>query len=133
MSHCVKRLSRGHDLKRSMAELMESSGMRAAVVASLVGSLTHAKLRAAGGQKILDITGPIEITGATGTLSPTGMHVHIAIADANGATFGGHLIEGCIVSSTVEVVLSEVAGWQFNRLVDADTGHQELVAQKVDR
>jgi hypothetical protein len=132
MRALVKRLVRGQDLKRSMSELIESSGFAAATVGALVGSLTNARLRAAGGEKILEITGPVEIVSATGTLAANGMHVHISVSDINGATYGGHLLDGCLVSSTVEVVLYEVAGWRFARQIDATTGYQELVASKSD-
>ena len=108
--------------------MMAECAFNSAVVSSLVGSLTVAHLRAAGGKNVLEIEGPLEIVGATGTLAPQAMHVHLAVADLSGNVSGGHLMDGCIVSSTVEVVLTEVAGWRFKRELDAKTGYKELVA-----
>ncbi|HEY9790588.1 MAG TPA: PPC domain-containing DNA-binding protein [Candidatus Obscuribacterales bacterium] len=128
MRNHVKRLVAGDDLKGSLAALMSECGFQSAVVLSVVGSLMVAHLRAAGGKNVLEIEGPLEIVGATGTLAPAAMHVHLAIADQKGDVFGGHLLDGCIVSSTVEVVLTEVAGWRFGRELDTKTGYNELVA-----
>ena len=44
----------------------------------------------------------------TGTLSPTGHHLHMSISDRDCRTYGGHVLEGCIVRTTAELVLAEV-------------------------
>ena len=38
------------------------------------------------------------------TLSPDGAHLHGSVADANGEVMGGHVMPGCIVRTTAEVV-----------------------------
>ena len=58
--------------------------------------------------------------------------MHIALSDANGAAFGGHLMAGCLVRTTAEIVIGLAPGWSLARALDAATGFRELVATKVD-
>jgi predicted DNA-binding protein with PD1-like motif len=70
-----------------------------------------------------------EIVSMEGTLSLDGCHVHIAISDRSGAVIGGHLVGGCIVRTTAEIVLAEVGSHDFRREHDAMTGFAELVVR----
>jgi predicted DNA-binding protein with PD1-like motif len=45
---------------------------------------------------------------------------------------GGHVMPGCIVRTTAEIVLAPLPGWVFTREHDARTGFKELVAKPVD-
>lgn len=132
MTSAVRRLTHGQDLRHCLTAVMQESQFSAATVCSLVGSLAHVRLRAAGGDSVLEFSGPFEIVSATGTLAPSAMHVHIAVSDSRGTTFGGHLLEGCLVATTVEVVIQEVSDWAFSRQLDATTGYNELTAVKLD-
>lgn len=133
MSKCyVKRLSPGDDLRKGILDILrENAELHAGVIGSAVGSLTKCKLRLAGSDRFLEKDGPFEIVSATGTLGMDGIHVHVSISDATGATFGGHLVEGCIVNTTVELVVMEVDGYRFKRTFDEKTGYPELNAEKV--
>lgn len=53
----------------------------------------------------MSYTGKFEIVSLTGTLSAGCHHLHVAMADSTGAVFGGHLLPGCVVRTTVEIVL----------------------------
>jgi predicted DNA-binding protein with PD1-like motif len=53
----------------------------------------------------MSYTGKFEIVSLTGTLSVGCHHLHVAIADSTGAVFGGHLLPGCVVRTTAEIVL----------------------------
>jgi predicted DNA-binding protein with PD1-like motif len=53
-----------------------------------------------------ELTGHFEIVSLTGTLSQYGSHYHIAISDGTGHTVGAHLLEGCKVYTTAEIVLA---------------------------
>jgi predicted DNA-binding protein with PD1-like motif len=128
MRSAVKRLSVGQDVRLALSELVKASHFKAAILGSIVGSLTVAKLRAAGATKVLEIPGPLEIVAGTGTFSADGMHVHIAVSNADGVTFGGHLLEGCLTNSTVELVILELSDWRFTRHIDPATGYLELTA-----
>jgi uncharacterized protein len=122
----VRRLLPGTDLRRGIQDIVEEKEIEAAVVISAVGSLTRAKLRLAGGDNFYEAVGPFEIVSATGTVSIDGMHIHIAISDREGKTFGGHLVEGCIINTTAEIVLSAVQGYRFQRKLDPNTGYPEF-------
>jgi hypothetical protein len=75
-------------------------------VLTCVGSLSQARLRLAGGTDHATWQGPFEILALTGTLSQDGSHLHLAVADHQGRTFGSHLAEGCTVRTTAEVILA---------------------------
>lgn len=128
----VRRLVRGQDLRRELSVMAVEHEISAGVIISLVGSLTEARLRMAGGHKVRHFEGPLEIVAATGTIYKEGMHVHTALSDSAGTTFGGHLMDGCIVKTTVEIVIQDMSdGWKFSRAHDAATGFSELVAVPV--
>lgn len=61
-----------------------------------------------------------------GTLSPEGVHLHMAVADSSGTVIGGHLCAGSLVRTTAELVLGLLPEWQFQRVLDASTGCAEL-------
>ena len=45
--------------------------------------------------------------GLPSTLSLDGGHLHLAVADHQGRTVGGHLAEGCTVRITAVVILAD--------------------------
>jgi len=65
-----------------------------------------------------------------GTLSAGGMHLHISISDSVGKVLGGHLLEGCMIHTTAEIVLLESLDLKFTREEDAQTGYKELRVSK---
>jgi predicted DNA-binding protein with PD1-like motif len=121
------RLKPGDDLRRSLEAFTAQHHLRAAYVATCVGSLKVAAIRFADQKETTILTGPFEIVSLTGTLSPDGPHLHISVSDANGRTFGGHLAEGSLVYTTAEVVIGELVGARFTREVDPATTFRELV------
>ncbi len=46
-----------------------------------------------------------------------------------GQTIGGHVLEGCIVRTTAEIVVGELADFTFSRKMDEESGYRELVIQ----
>jgi hypothetical protein len=74
--------------------------------ADLRRRLSGVRLRLAGGTKHATWQGPFEIVALTGTLSQDGGHLHLAVADQQGRTIGGHLAEGSTVRTTAEVVVA---------------------------
>lgn len=130
------RLAPGADLKRELAAVVAGGGLRAAFVATCVGSLSSARLRlpsAAGApEAVLTLSEPMEIISLAGTLSPEGLHLHMAVAGSDGGCVGGHLLDGCIVRTTAEVVLGELTALSFARQPDAVTGYRELAINRLD-
>lgn len=123
------RLRPGQDLRLALEEVTRAHGLAAGCVVTCVGSLGRARLRRAGGDEVLELVGPLEIVALVGTLSPDGPHLHGAVADAEGRVLGGHVLPGCLVHTTAEVVIGELAGVAFTREHDPETGWNELVVR----
>jgi predicted DNA-binding protein with PD1-like motif len=130
----VLRLVPGDDLRLALEALFPklaiSHGIAAACIVSAVGSLSHAVLRYADKPGGSEIAGPLELLMLSGTLSPDGAHLHGSVADSQGQVKGGHVLPGCIVRTTAEVVIALLPGWQFRRELDAATGFKELAARQ---
>ena len=125
------RLRPGSDLRAELRRLIEAEGLRAGCILTCVGSLSRARLRAPGSageaELVRTYDEPMEIVSATGTLGVGGLHVHVSLARRDGSCVGGHLLEGCIVHTTAELVIGELEGVEFRREPDAATGYRELV------
>lgn len=128
-THCF-RLTRGADLKREIRRYAEQHHIGAAVVGSAVGCLTHACVRDASGITAHTLEERLEIVSLMGTVSAERLHLHIALAREDLSVIGGHMMEGCIVNTTAEVVLLELPGVRFWGAFDAETGYRELVMER---
>ena len=130
----VLRLVPGDDLRLALEGLFPklaiTYGIAAACIVSAAGSLSHAVLRYADKPGGSEISGPLELLMLSGTLSPDGAHLHGSVADSQGQVRGGHVLPGCVVHTTAEVVIALLPGWQFRRELDAATGFKELVARQ---
>jgi len=120
------RLTPGEDLRDAIERLAHEHHVEAGCILSTVGSLTVATMRLAGAETSAKFAGPFEIVSLSGTISPNGVHLHLSIAGADGKAVGGHLVHGCVVHTTVEIVVADMAGVRFARLPDATTGYKEL-------
>ena len=126
MNAIALRLSPGQDLLAALDEIAERNQLGAACVLTCVGSLIEAVLRFADQEELAKLSGPFEIVSLTGTLSSHGSHCHISISDQQGKTLGGHLLPGCLVYTTAEIILGVITGQQFLRSYDPKTGYEEL-------
>lgn len=104
MKVCI-RLTRGDDLLEALRACVAERGIRAAVPLACVGCVEGWRVRCADGVTVHSGAGRAEIVALTGTLSTDGCHLHIALAGEDMAVFGGHLVPGCIVNTTAEIVL----------------------------
>ena len=111
---------------------MGEQQQQAGCVISAVGSLSMAQLRLAGASETTTICGELEIISLSGTLSPDGAHLHIAIADSSGAVIGGHLGPGSLVRTTAELVIALLTEWRLQRELDPATGYAELQISPQD-
>jgi len=66
-----------------------------------------------------------------GTLSVNGSHLHLSISDSTGKTIGGHLLDGCKVYTTAEMVIGESKDLIFTREEDGSTPWKELKVKKA--
>ena len=120
------RLPPGADLRWALEAWMGEQQEQAGCLISAVGSLSLAQLRLAGATQATAIHGELEILSLSGTLSPDGAHLHIAVADSSGAVLGGHLCAGSLVRTTAELVIGLLPEWRFSRELDPATGYPEL-------
>jgi uncharacterized protein len=125
----VLRLAPGEDLRPVLEAFAQT--VDAACVLSAVGSFTRAALRYAQAEQGTAIEGPLEFLTLAGTLGRGGIHLHASVSDAQGQVKGGHLMAGCIVRTTAEIVVALLPGWRFDREVDAATGYKELMARRL--
>lgn len=125
-AHAV-RLHPGDDLRKSLVAFAKARNLQAAFVMTVVGSVREARLRMADQHDATAIKGPLEIVSLTGTLDGEACHLHASLSDSTGRTYGGHLVEGCPVYTTAEVVLGEADALRFTREVDPQTTFPELV------
>ncbi|MGE0495304.1 MAG: PPC domain-containing DNA-binding protein [Vulcanimicrobiota bacterium] len=120
------RLSPGQDLKAELVGYIQQHHLQAGAIVTCVGSLERVVLRLADQAEGTTFEGKFEIVSLVGTLSPDGVHLHLAVSDSQGHTIGGHLMEGCHVYTTAEIVLVELKDTQFRRTLDPSTGYPEL-------
>ena len=121
------RLRPGQDLGDSIDAWVKEQKLEAGCVLCAVGSLTHATIRLADRQLPSEYEGPFEIVSLIGTLSLHGSHLHIAISDRNGITIGGHLLSGCTIYTTAEIVIADFPQQVYRREFSSDSGFEELV------
>ncbi len=120
------RLTRGQDLREGIEAYLHAHAIEAAAVVACVGCVSRARVRDAGGERILEICAPMEIVSVTGTVSIHRTHLHIALSREDLGAVGGHLVCGCIVNTTAEVVLLELEDCVFLPRFDPQTGYHEL-------
>jgi predicted DNA-binding protein with PD1-like motif len=124
------RLPPGADLKAELMRLTREHGLSAGCILTGVGSLSRARLRMPSGageaEAFREFEEPMEILSLAGTLGPEGLHVHLVLSRRDGGCVGGHLVPGCVVGTTAELVIGELEDVRFRRPVDPATGYGEL-------
>ncbi len=124
------RLHPGDDLRRLLVEMVIERDAGPAFVLSGIGSLVDAQLRFADAADASHIDGPLEIISLSGSVTPAGAHLHMAVSDRDGRVMGGHVGFGNTVRTTVEAVLLFLPAWNMTREPDAATGFDELAIRR---
>ena len=125
------RLKPGHDLFDEIERFIAEHEIQAGCVLCSVGSLTYAIIRLANHKFLSEYDGHFEIVSLTGTVSINGSHLHISISDGDGQTIGGHLVAGCKIYTTAEIVIAAFDDVIDKReLLKDDSGYEELVVYK---
>ena len=123
------RLKPNQDLKESLKSFVQQNNIQSGFILTAVGSLKQATLRFANRDNAQVFNERFEIVSLVGTLSIHGIHLHISLSDKNGKTIGGHLVDGCIIYTTAEIVIGVSEDFIFVRTVDETTGYKELEIQ----
>ena len=131
MNEIVLRLRRGEDLLLGIRAAAEKHGLAAAYVGCCVGCVLEARLRDAGGVTLHTLRERMEIVSLVGTVSQARCHLHGVFSKEDLSTVGGHLVEGCIVNTTAEIVLCPLPQYRFGSVYDEATGYCELDIQDL--
>lgn len=118
------RLTENEDLLNAIKERAEKKGIHTGVF-FLIGTVKHAVLGyyKKGKYEQIKIAGPLEIVSCMGNLSlredgELVAHAHVAVADEKGRMLGGHLLPGCPIDATGELVLVETPEAKVKRVLD---------------
>lgn len=122
------RLRPEEDVIPALRKFIALNNLKAAFIAGCVGSLTKVNLRFAGREETKQFVGKYEIVSLIGTLDAEGEHLHLAISDDNGHMKGGHMMPGCTVRTTLELIIGELDNLTFTREHCELSGYEELVA-----
>jgi len=127
------RLRPHEDLKKCIQQFAKTNGLKAGAILSAVGSLERLNIRFANQPDGTVRTGFFEIVSLTGTFSEASCHIHICVSDANGQTFGGHLLDENLIYTTAEIVVVNLYDLEFIRLTDTTYDYRELVVRRIKR
>jgi len=125
------RLKPGEDLKNGIQNLVNEKQIKAGWVSTCVGSLTNYQIRFANQTNGSSDSGHFEIVSLTGTVFVNGSHLHISISDSTGKTIGGHLMKGCKIYTTAEIVILSSNEFVFKREKDGTTPWEELQVEQL--
>ncbi len=125
------RLKPKEDLRKALEDYAKQNDISAGWLVTCAGSLTNYNIRFANEEKGTTGSGHFEIVSLTGTISKNGSHIHISISDGTGRTIGGHLLAGCTIYTTAEIVMQSTPDLNFKREKDGSTPWEELQIEKV--
>ncbi len=120
------RLKPNEDLKQSLTEFVLTNDLQSGFILTAVGSFQQVTLRFAGHPCGHGFKSQFELISLVGTLSANGVHLHLAVADSSGKIIGGHLMNGCIIYTTAEIIIGSSNNLSFIRSFDPQTGYNEL-------
>ena len=119
------RFSEDEDLLETIASTAKQNNVSSGFF-FLIGTLKKAVLGYYKEGKYLPIkkAGPLEIVSCMGNISVKEnvelvVHGHIVVSDSKGVAFGGHVLPGCLVDATAELVMIEVERGILRREFDA--------------
>ncbi len=102
-------LGRGDLLLESLRQVASDADVHTGVVMTGLGSLSRGRIHwvATNAElpldKLAELPGPLEVVALSGVIASHQPHVHIALQDAKGRCYGGHVEEGCEVLTLSEI------------------------------
>ncbi len=123
------------DLLEAIAQAVERGRIEAGFFV-LIGTLKKAKMGFfhQGRYQPIEMVEPLEIVSCVGNISvrkdKPHIHAHIAVSNKKGEVFGGHVLPGCIISMTAELVLIEAVDVELQRKLDEKT---QLYLWSIDK
>ena len=127
MKPYLLRLKPNQDIKIELLKYAQERNIKTASIVSAVGSVSSMKVRIADGKTIVGDDQNREVLSLSGTLINGKIHAHIGAISTRMDVFGGHLMQGCIVHTTMEITLLDLSeDVQAERIFDSETGYDEL-------
>lgn len=143
------RLPPGTDIYRTLEQVAREKRIASGLILSGLGSLKEVTLRnvrlfpkefpVLDRHRIFSPKAePLELLALTGNISErTGevhVHAHALVSSGleEGLVYGGHLLEGCIVFTTAEIVICSIRGMTMVREMDPETGVLELFFRPLE-
>jgi predicted DNA-binding protein with PD1-like motif len=124
---CFVRFSENDDLLESIKKAAEESRVKAGTLI-LIGALKKAVLGCyrQGEYVNTELKGQVEIASCMGNIAQdekgeTFIHAHVVVSNEKGEAFGGHLMKGCLVGPTAELVIIEATDLNLERVFDEKT------------
>ena len=124
----IDRFEKGEDVLECLNKLVGDNHISSGSFIG-IGSVQRAEIGffvGNGKYSVVTCNGPLEVSSCVGNVaSKEGtpfVHAHICLADRQGKAFGGHLMQGCIVDATFEVLVHEFEGLDLRRKLDSTTG-----------
>lgn len=120
------RLSEGEDLLEAVNLVAEKSRITAGFFI-LIGTLRKANLGFYRQRKYetIKIDGPVEIVSCMGNIAlkqnKPFVHAHMSVSNDKGEVMGGHVMPGCTIDATGELVLIEAADTRLQKKLDEKT------------
>ncbi|MDA1001040.1 MAG: DNA-binding protein [bacterium] len=133
------RMAPGDDLFGTTLKICKEKGVKAGVIVSAAASLQKAVLRNVWQfpdpfpindecRIFTPLNGPLELLQMSGNITQTEKgepylhaHVTISLGRPEATCFGGHLVEGCTIFSTCELIVAELEDVALMRLLDKHT------------
>ena len=127
MKPYILRLKPNQDIKIELLKYVQDRNIKTASIVLAVGSVSSMKVRIADGKTIVGDDQNREVLSLSGTLINGKIHAHVGAISTRMDVFGGHLMEGCIVHTTMEITLLDLSeDVQAERIFDSETGFDEL-------
>ncbi|MHA2139912.1 MAG: PPC domain-containing DNA-binding protein [Candidatus Thorarchaeota archaeon] len=125
----ISRMEPGDDILKTIEQVALEHNVKSGQV-TLIGAVSRAKLgyfdRETGGYKDFLLERDLEVVSGMGNISrleddSVVVHAHLVVSDEEGRCWGGHLMAGCEVSVTIELMIIETEV-QLRRTRDDLTG-----------
>lgn len=127
----VLRLLPGEDLLETVDTYCKKHQINAAYIGTCVGSLSQVVFRKGVTRHRLTLKGDFEIVSMVGTVSKGGNHIHASVSDLDFNVQGGHIMDGCIVQTTAELVIIELESYELSRSKDLLSGYKSLKIREI--
>jgi len=120
------KLAEDEDLLEAITLVAKKSGINAGFF-MLIGTLKKANVgfNRKGKYITIKVEGPVEIVSCMGNISVKEnkpfAHAHLAVSNEKGEVIGGHVMSGCIIDATGELVLLEAKTTRLLKKYDEKT------------